>query len=218
MEVLGSALTGFGLGAVLCALVCAHLSWLRSRDLRALRRVMEAVRGLDLSKRVSPKVEQRLGLELNAMLDAVSLHYQIAERRGLEWEKAVDAIDEMVCVLDSKGRIVRTNHAFAERLDADVRLLRGLELDVVLAGAGDESAPIAVARKSRGPTTAVVGPCALGRRLRVKTAEARRPYGEAMTVAVVTDLAAQVRSPSPPRMTAAEPVATPAAPAAQEAA
>lgn len=147
-----------------------------------------------IDSRIPEELGSDIGTSVNAMLDTIAAAYKIAERRGKEWERAVDAMDDVVCVLDSRGRIVRANRALAARIGVDVRHVRGMELESILYPdrRAAKREPIAMTRKTERPASGALAECPLGKNLDIITAPVRRDYGESMTCVVVRDSADEV--------------------------
>lgn len=191
MEILVLALLAFALGAAVGASVVVDRRRREQADLERLADFMMESGPAAFSRRVPDELGGALGHALNHLLDALAIEYKVADRRGKEWERAVDALDELVAVLDSQGRVVRANRALADRVGIDVRQLKGLVLEEILyAGraAARESGPIAVTRTTGRPADARVDEVAFGRPLRVVTNPVVRDYGEAMTCVVMRTL------------------------------
>lgn len=162
----------------------------REKQIQAVCDFMSTVGWEVLQRRVPEEFSCDVGDAVNGLLDAISWQYKVAERRGMEWERAVDALDDVVCVLDSQGRIVRANRALAARIGVDVRQAMGMVLEEVLYKDGAEAeGPIAITREQEKASHGTIASSPLGKNLEIMTNPVRRDYGESMTCVVVREAA-----------------------------
>lgn len=190
MEILVTSVIALLFGVVLGSAAVAHKNRTREEDIRLLFDFIHDAGADALQRRLPEPLESMLGSGINELLDAISYQYKTAERRGFEWEKAVDAIDDVVCVLDSQGRIVRANRALAARVGVDVRQIRGMKLEELLYGdasVAETDGPIAITRRTERAASGLISVCPLGKNLSVITAPVRRDYGESMICLVIRD-------------------------------
>ncbi len=190
MEILVTSIIAMLFGVVLGSAVVSFKTRDREEDIRLLFDFIKEAGADALEKRFPEKLEGILGSGINELLDSISYQYKTAERRGLEWEKAVDAIEDVVCVLDSQGRIVRANRATAARVGVDIRQVRGMKLEELLytdPEVAEKDGPISATRRTERPASGMIDSCPIGKNLSLVTAPVRRDYGESMTCLVIRD-------------------------------
>lgn len=173
------------------ALACLYWRNKRLADLEALLETVRGLAALELNLRLDDDVEARLRSGLNRTLQTLNNRYLVAERRGLEWEKALDSVGEMVCATDTGGHIVRANNAFAKRLGMDVRDVVGKQLQAFIHGHEtdpDAECPLALTVKTRRPVASHLGACRLGDKLMMVTTPLERPEGDCVIIAVIHEV------------------------------
>ena len=191
MELLFCISVSFVSGLVLGSAIYSQRVRRRDRYLRQLFEFMKRKGAHAVAERLPEEIEAEIDSGVNRMLDAIEGEFKTAERRGVEWERVVDSLEDVVCVLDSRGRIVRANAALAEKIGLDVRSTRGIPLEDLLYGdraKAEREGPIAATRRNERPASGVISSSPLGKNLEIVTAPGQaRDYGEALYVVGLRD-------------------------------
>ncbi len=85
-----------------------------------------------------------------------------------EWDQLVEVSDDLFCIIDATGKLVRANRAFRDRLTGHGSM--GEDLAPLLDRNDAESdGAVRLSLRTRRPAGGVTGPCALGAKLKVLT-------------------------------------------------
>lgn len=181
---LSNALIIFGclaIGLVSC------VTWTRKkqRNLDELLTALRTLGSVGFNLRLDQALEDRLHTGVNRALSGLGKRFEIAERRGVEWEKAVDSIESIVAICDGEGRIIRANTRLADTLGLDIRQVLGQPLQGYLNHEGD--CPIALTVSSKRPVVSLLPQSKLGLRVKLTTSVVERPGGELLVIAVMKE-------------------------------
>ncbi len=171
----------------LTIVVVACMTWVRrkQRDLDELVSALRSFNSLGYNLRLDDGLEERLHTGLNRALTGMGRRHEIAERRGLEWERAVDSIDGIVVVCSADGKITRANTKLADTLGVDIRSVVGEQLQSYLNHDGE--CPIELTVSSERPVVSLLALNRLGSRMKLTTSLVQRPDGERMVIAVLVE-------------------------------
>jgi len=170
------------------ALVAFLLTSRQQKHHRALKKAVQNMSQLEHAG-LSREVDKELGANFNRNIQAILTQFRIAEQRGLDWEKALDAVDDSVCIIDESGRIIRANLTFARRLGMKIQDTIGQPASRFTIDKKNEVNPIADAIRFDRTVSQSIKTCRLGDELKLTCSPMTRINGSRQFIVVVRDAA-----------------------------
>jgi PAS domain S-box-containing protein len=156
----------------------------RQSHYRALKRAVENMSQLEHAS-LDRAADRALGAKFNRNINSILSQFRVAEQRGFDWEKAMDALDDSVCIVDESGRIVRANLTFAGRVGSNIQEIVGQSVSRFIKDKQDKSNPIADAIRLKRDTRQVIKRCRLGDEITLSCTPMTRNNGERQFIVVL---------------------------------
>ena len=114
---------------------------------------------------LEPSIDRRLGADFNRNLNQILSQSKISEQRGLDWEKAIDSIQDSICIVDESAKIIRANIVFSKRLGISIQDLIGQNVSKYICDHKDKICPINEAAKLNTDYEQAIQQSRLGRQI-----------------------------------------------------